>query len=71
MVCIICGKPLRDGAKFCSYCGARVSSANPENICTNPECEMHKSGFPFNADEQHCSECGSLTVNGKRISDML
>ena len=47
MTCATCGAENRDGAKFCSECGAPTAAACP--VCTNP----------VDPSDKFCAECGS------------
>ncbi len=46
-ICTHCGESVRAGARFCVYCGEKLSQQH----C--PDC-----GSPANADDQFCSICG-------------
>ena len=54
MYCISCGKEIRDGATFCSYCGARQEKTKPADermYCIRCEKE-------FDPDMMFCDDCG-------------
>ena len=53
-------------SKFCLKCGAGLADA-PEckphqNICTNMNCDYHRTGFIYPDDARFCDVCGSSTV---------
>jgi membrane protease subunit (stomatin/prohibitin family) len=51
--CVKCGAKLREGAKFCSECGA----SQEKQKCANPDC-----GFELAAGAKFCPECGTKTA---------
>ena len=66
--CTNCGaESYRIESNFCLKCGARLPEQENapylnQNICTNPECGMHKTGFIYPDDARFCDVCGSPTV---------
>ena len=66
--CTNCGaESYRVESKFCLKCGAILPESDDalhlkQNICTNPECEWHKSKFIYPDDARFCDVCGSSTV---------
>ena len=64
--CTNCGaEAYRVESKFCLKCGAALPSDEHEphqNICTNPDCGLHKSKFIYPDDARFCDVCGSKTV---------
>jgi len=52
MFCRHCGKDVKEGAKFCAYCGMAVPAAPAAN--TRPA-------------EQHCASCGTVLKEGARF----
>jgi len=66
--CAQCGsESYRVESKFCLKCGANLpdhenSPHSNQNICTNPECDWHKTKFIYPDDARFCDVCGSSTV---------
>jgi len=62
--CVNCGaEAYRVESKFCLKCGAALSSdERRQNICTNPDCDLHKNKFIYPDDARFCDVCGSKTV---------
>jgi len=63
--CTKCGaESYRIESKFCLKCGMGLSEAcEPhQNICTNSECDWHKTKFIYPDDAKFCDVCGSATV---------
>ena len=56
--CTKCGAPLREGAKFCGACGAKVEV---QRFCT--EC-----GEKLEPGEKFCSYCGTPAEGAPRAS---
>jgi len=69
MRCTKCGTdPYRIESRFCIKCGAALNvndSIPTRNICTNPECDWHKTKFVYPNDARFCDVCGSPTVYAK------
>ena len=55
----------RNESKFCLKCGNALSGQveSKQNICTNPECDWHKTKFIYPDDAKFCDVCGSPTAN--------
>jgi len=52
-------------SRFCLKCGTalNVNDNTPaQNICTNCECDWHKTKFIYPDDARFCDVCGSSTV---------
>ncbi|MDR0222226.1 MAG: hypothetical protein LBI38_01645 [Oscillospiraceae bacterium] len=52
-------------SKFCLKCGAKLPDAEDapyQNICTNIDCDYHKTKFIYPDDARFCDICGSPTV---------
>lgn len=47
--CVKCGAPLREGAKFCGACGAKIEL---QRFCT-------QCGEPLEPGEKFCTQCGA------------
>jgi len=64
--CVNCGaEAYRVESKFCLKCGTALPSHEQEprrNICTNPDCGLHKTNFIYPDDARFCDVCGSKTV---------
>jgi ribosomal protein L40E len=64
--CTNCGaESYRVESMFCLKCGAALpgeSNKPRQNICTNHECNWHKTGFIYPDDARFCDVCGSPTV---------
>ena len=64
--CNTCGaEQYRVESQFCLKCGAALqaqSDAPHQNLCTNQNCEWHKSKFIYPDDARFCDVCGSSTV---------
>jgi rRNA maturation endonuclease Nob1 len=64
--CSNCGaEAYRVESKFCLKCGVKLTEHDNmpiQNICTNSECEYHKSKFIYPDDARFCDICGSRTV---------
>lgn len=65
--CLNCGvEAYRIESQFCGKCGGVLSeqgdSASSQNICTNPDCNWHKTQFIYPDDSRFCDVCGSKTV---------
>ena len=55
-------------SRFCLKCGTAFNKGDfkpTQNICTNPECDWHKTKFIYPADARFCDVCGSPTVYAK------
>ena len=67
--CEKCGaEGYRSESKFCSKCGNTLSEQiePQQNICTNQECDWHKTKFIYPDDAKFCDACGSpTTMKGK------
>ena len=64
--CEKCGEEAyRSESKFCSKCGNTLSGQieQQKNICTNQECDWHKTKFIYPDDAKFCDVCGSPTTN--------
>lgn len=68
--CSKCNAELREGARFCTMCSARVDQSS-NNFCTNPECPMCKKGFKFDSMEITCHMCGSATTTGQKVKRFI
>lgn len=66
--CTCCGaQSYRVESIFCLKCGNALPSqldTPHENICTNPDCQWHKTKFIYPDDARFCDACGSPTVFG-------
>jgi rRNA maturation endonuclease Nob1 len=64
--CANCGaEAYRIESKFCLKCGTALPSDEHEphlNICTNPDCHLHKTKFIYPDEARFCDVCGSKTV---------
>jgi hypothetical protein len=64
--CSKCGsEPYRVESRFCLQCGTPLhvsGDTHAQNICTNPECDWHKTKFIYPDDSRFCDVCGSPTV---------
>jgi rRNA maturation endonuclease Nob1 len=64
--CANCGaEAYRIESKFCLKCGTALPSDEHEprlNICTNPDCGLHKTKFIYPDEARFCDICGSKTV---------
>ncbi|GHU40292.1 hypothetical protein FACS1894111_00690 [Clostridia bacterium] len=65
--CNKCGaQSYRVESQFCQKCGERLPEVDnnlpKQNICTNENCEWHKSKFIYPDDARFCDVCGSPTV---------
>ncbi len=54
-----CGKPVSEGAKFCTRCGTKIEPvaaivAEEPLLCPNPQCRQ-----PVEADSKFCTCCGT------------
>jgi rRNA maturation endonuclease Nob1 len=67
--CTNCGhEAYRTESRFCLKCGQALSAQDSvphQNICTNPECDWHKTKFIYPDDARFCDACGSPTFYGK------
>ena len=68
--CTNCGKEsYRVESKFCLGCGndiANVPENTPHiNICTNIDCDYHKTKFIYPDDARFCDICGTSTAYAK------
>ena len=65
-ICSNCGaESYRTESQFCLKCGTALPGKNTmpaQNICTNEECEYHKSQWIYPDDARFCDACGSPTV---------
>jgi rRNA maturation endonuclease Nob1 len=64
-VCEKCGaEAYRVESQFCAKCGGGlIEQEGPrQNICTNEECNWHKTKFIYPDDSRFCDVCGSPTV---------
>jgi rRNA maturation endonuclease Nob1 len=65
-ICNNCGaEAYRIESNFCLKCGAKLTEHDNtphQNICTNGECEFHKTKFIYPDDARFCDICGSKTV---------
>lgn len=68
-VCTNCGaESYRVESQFCLKCGTTLPVGEEvphQNICTNQECDWHKSKFIYPDDARFCDVCGSPTVYAK------
>ena len=68
-ICSDCAAPsYRIESEFCLKCGSPLPAGEAmprQNICTNQECEWHKTKFIYPDDARFCDVCGSRTVYGK------
>jgi predicted amidophosphoribosyltransferase len=65
--CTNCGaEAYRVESRFCNKCRAELRSHNDtpphQNLCTNPDCDWHKTKFIYPDDARFCDVCGSQTV---------
>ena len=66
--CVKCqAESYRLESKFCAKCGEGLSSgeeqaSQSQNLCTNPNCDWHKTAFIYPDDARFCDVCGSSTV---------
>ena len=64
--CTACGaESYRIESKFCIKCGKTLpdtENALCQNLCTNIECDFHKTSFIYPDDARFCDVCGSPTV---------
>jgi rRNA maturation endonuclease Nob1 len=64
--CSNCGaQSYRVESQFCLKCGVRLPEAEDmpdQNICTNPDCDWHKTKFIYPDDARFCDVCGSKTA---------
>jgi len=69
MKCPNCGaESYRVESRFCLKCGTAFTTGDytpAQNICTNPECDWHKTKFIYPDDARFCDVCGSPTVYAK------
>ena len=69
--CSHCGsESYRVESNFCLKCGEKLPAQDNEtglhqNICTNPDCEWHRTKFIYPDDARFCDACGSKTVYAK------
>ena len=67
--CSNCGhESYRVESNFCLKCGAKLpengsSEHDDKNICTNPECDWHKTKFIYPDGASFCDVCGSRTAH--------
>jgi len=64
--CANCGaESYRVESKFCLKCGNALNTHDDtphQNICTNGDCDWHKTKFIYPDDARFCDVCGSKTV---------
>ena len=65
--CTNCGvESYRIESGFCIKCGtalpAHDNDTPDQNICTNADCQWHKTKFIYPDDARFCDVCGSPTV---------
>jgi len=64
--CGNCGaESYRIESQFCLKCGAALPEQDDvphQNICTNKECDWHKTKFIYPDDARFCDVCGSPTA---------
>ena len=64
--CVNCGaESYRIESQFCLKCGTALpehGSKPHQNICTNQECDWHRTQFIYPDDARFCDVCGSATV---------
>jgi rRNA maturation endonuclease Nob1 len=65
--CTNCGKQsYRVESKFCLGCGNSIADTPVDvpdiNICTNCDCDYHKTKFIYPDDARFCDICGSGTA---------
>ena len=66
--CSHCGsESYRVESNFCLNCGEKLpaqenSPGLNQNICTNNECDWHKTKFIYPDNARFCDVCGSKTV---------
>ena len=70
-ICTNCGtESYRVESNFCIKCGGALTAGDEktlhQNICTNTECHLHKSGFIYPDDARFCDICGSQTVYARQ-----
>ncbi len=56
-LCIKCGTPLVEGAKFCSGCGEKVESSVETKVEKKKFCS--ECGAKVNGDSKFCNQCGN------------
>jgi hypothetical protein len=55
-------------SQFCLKCGTALPAKNEmryQNICTNQDCDWHKTKFIYPDDARFCDVCGSPTAYAK------
>lgn len=66
--CTNCGtESYRVESKFCLSCGTALPEQKilpTQNICTNSNCNWHKTRFIYPDNAHFCDVCGSPTVYG-------
>ena len=69
MKCSNCNsESYRVESRFCIKCGSAINIDDhkpTQNICTNPDCDWHKTKFIYPDDARFCDVCGSPTVYAK------
>lgn len=66
--CPRCGTEYKSvDSEYCSSCGARRPMAE-KNCCTSAMCENHDRDL---GDDLYCDICGSPTVIGRKINDLI
>lgn len=67
MVCIACGQPLSDGARFCPFCGAAQTTVSPVRETAKPE-ENAAVPTPFYGDSAPVREGFPLPGFSDRVN---
>jgi len=67
--CVNCGaESYRVESRFCLKCGSSLpehENTPTQNICTNNDCDWHKTKFIYPDDARFCDVCGSPTAYAK------
>ena len=69
MYCIKCGKEIKDGSKFCEFCGADVSSEKANTVMTTSTVETANQSVTTETPMQTVSN--NKTTNGFAIAGLV
>ena len=69
MYCTKCGKEIKDGSKFCEFCGADVSGEKSNPTITNPTVELTNSSVATEAPVQTASS--NKKSNGFAVAGLV